>query len=86
MVISATYSAQPDQFVRRPPSPAAQPTAVWINPLKSLSPQRTSVSNLSSSGVSDSLPGFALSTVDAAATHPTRSVAAVRHKAFPSRM
>ena len=31
-VLAAAYAARPDRFVRRPPTPAALPTAVWINP------------------------------------------------------
>jgi putative transposase len=31
-VLTAAYAAHPERFVRRPPTPAALPTAVWINP------------------------------------------------------
>lgn len=31
-VLTAAYAQHPDRFVRRPPTPAALPTAVWINP------------------------------------------------------
>ena len=32
VVLDAAYAAHPERFVRRPPRPAAPPTAVWINP------------------------------------------------------
>jgi putative transposase len=35
-VLTAAYAARPDRFVHRPPTPAALPTAVWINPPKLL--------------------------------------------------
>ena len=35
-VLTAAYAARPDRFVRRPPTPAALPTAAWINPPKLL--------------------------------------------------
>jgi putative transposase len=31
-VLTAAYAAHPERFVRRPPTPPALPTAVWINP------------------------------------------------------
>jgi putative transposase len=31
-VLAAAYAAHPDRFVRKPPEPAAPPTAAWINP------------------------------------------------------
>ena len=31
-VLTSAYASHPERFVRRPPSPAAPPTAVWINP------------------------------------------------------
>ena len=37
-VLTAAYAARPDRFVRRPPTPAALPTAAWINPPKLLDP------------------------------------------------
>lgn len=33
-VLSRAYSIHPERFVRRPPTPPAAPTAVWINPPK----------------------------------------------------
>jgi putative transposase len=33
-VLDAAYAAHPERFVRRPPTPAAPPEAVWINPPK----------------------------------------------------
>ncbi len=33
-VLDAAYAAHPERFVRRPPSPAAPPETVWINPPK----------------------------------------------------
>ena len=30
-VLTAAYSARPERFVRRPPTPPDLPTAVWIN-------------------------------------------------------
>lgn len=33
-VLDAAYAAHPERFVRRPPTPAAPPDAVWINPPK----------------------------------------------------
>lgn len=35
-VLTAAYAATPERFVRRPPTPAALPTAAWINPPKLL--------------------------------------------------
>ena len=35
-VLAAAYAARPERFVRRPPTPAPLPTAVWINPPKPL--------------------------------------------------
>ena len=35
-VLTATYLARPDRFVRRPPQPAALPTETWINQPKLL--------------------------------------------------
>jgi putative transposase len=35
-VLAAAYAAHPERFVRRAPSPAPLPTAVWINPPKEL--------------------------------------------------
>jgi putative transposase len=32
LVLAAAYAARPERFVRRPPTPAPLPTAVWINP------------------------------------------------------
>ena len=34
--LDAAYAAHPERFVRRPPTPAALPEAVWINPPKTL--------------------------------------------------
>ena len=34
LVLAAAYAAHPDRFVRRAPTPARLPTAVWINPPK----------------------------------------------------
>ena len=31
-VLAAAYAAHPERFVRKPPEPAAPPTAAWINP------------------------------------------------------
>jgi putative transposase len=36
-VLGAAYAAHPERFVRRAPSPAPPPTAVWINPPKEAS-------------------------------------------------
>ena len=36
LVLTAAYAATPERFVRRPPTPAALPTAAWINPPKPL--------------------------------------------------
>lgn len=33
-VLDAAYAAHPERFVRRPPTPASLPDAVWINPPK----------------------------------------------------
>jgi len=33
-VLSATYAAHPERFVRKPPQPPLLPHAVWINPPK----------------------------------------------------
>jgi putative transposase len=33
-VLDAAYAAHPERFVRRPPTPAAPPETVWINPPK----------------------------------------------------
>ena len=33
-VLTRAYSIHPERFVRRPPTPPAAPTAVWINPPK----------------------------------------------------
>jgi len=33
-VLDAAYAAHPERFVRRPPTPASLPEAVWINPPK----------------------------------------------------
>jgi putative transposase len=41
-VLAAAYAAHPERFVRGAPSPAALPTAVWINPPKEV-PSLTSV-------------------------------------------
>ena len=30
-VLGAAYAANPERFVRRPPTPPAIPTAAWIN-------------------------------------------------------
>ncbi len=30
-VLTAAYTATPERFVRRPPTPPELPTAVWIN-------------------------------------------------------
>jgi putative transposase len=35
-ILAAAYTARPDRFVHHPPTPAALPTAVWINPPKLL--------------------------------------------------
>ena len=32
IVLEAAYAAHPERFVRKPPEPAAPPTAAWINP------------------------------------------------------
>ena len=32
VTLDAAYAAHPERFVRRPPTPPAVPTAVWINP------------------------------------------------------
>ena len=32
VTLDAAYLAHPERFVRRPPTPPAVPTAVWINP------------------------------------------------------
>jgi len=31
-VLDAAYQRHPERFVRKPPTPPALPTAVWINP------------------------------------------------------
>lgn len=36
VVLAAAYAATPERFVNRPPTPAALPTAAWINPPKLL--------------------------------------------------
>lgn len=36
IVLDAAYATTPERFVRRPPTPARLPTAVWINPPKLL--------------------------------------------------
>ena len=36
LVLAAAFAATPERFVRRPPTPAPLPTAVWINPPKRL--------------------------------------------------
>ncbi len=37
IVLTTAYIAHPERFVRRPPTPAPLPSAVWINPPKRLS-------------------------------------------------
>ena len=49
--LRAAYEAHPDRFVRRPPSPPALPTAVWINP-----PEKKTASQ-DDAGSTISLPG-----------------------------
>ena len=41
VTLDAAYAAHPERFVRRPPTPPAVPTAVWINPptTKEMPPQ-----------------------------------------------
>jgi putative transposase len=36
VILAAAYTATPERFVNRPPTPAALPTAAWINPPKRL--------------------------------------------------
>ncbi len=51
LTLLAAYEAHPDRFVRRPPSPPALPTAVWINP-----PEKKTASQ-DDAGSAISLPG-----------------------------
>ena len=39
-ILDAAYAAHPERFVRRPPSPAAPPHTVWINPPKQPTPTK----------------------------------------------
>ena len=31
-ILSLAYAANPERFVKKPPTPPNKPTAVWINP------------------------------------------------------
>jgi putative transposase len=49
ITLTRAYEVHPERFVRRPPTPPALPTAVWINPPRArrrhLSNQRTEASH-----------------------------------------